>query len=227
MVSNTGRVIAVGDIHGCLAALDALLGVVTLEPGDLLVSLGDAIDRGPDSRGVIDRLLELKRTGFLVPILGNHDQMLLEYLDRRPTGVWLTHGGQETLESYGGEVDPEHGEFLRSWADCYETEEHFFAHGNFDPELPLDRQPWQELRWESLVARVPGPHVSGKTAVLGHTANKRGEVINLGHLVCIDTWCFGGGWLTAFEPATGRVWQARQTGETRETELPRRRASIR
>ena len=65
-----------------------------------------------------------------------------------------------------------------------------------------------------------GPHCSGKTAVLGHTSNKQGQIVNLGHLVCIDTYCCGGYWLTAFDATTGRVWQANEAGEFRSGELP-------
>ena len=72
------RTIAIGDIHGCSAALDALLKTIRPRPEDRIVTLGDYINRGPDSRGVIERLIELKDRCRLVPLLGNHDQMLLE-----------------------------------------------------------------------------------------------------------------------------------------------------
>ena len=70
--------IAIGDIHGCSAALDALLDAIRPRPEDTIVTLGDYINRGPDSRGVLDRLIDLGRRCRLVPLLGNHDQMLLE-----------------------------------------------------------------------------------------------------------------------------------------------------
>ena len=230
LTETTGRVIAIGDVHGCLAALDAVLEMVAPVEGDVLVCLGDAVDRGPDSRGVIARLLELHRAGLLVPILGNHDLMLLEYLNlsgrAKEEGAgneWLFHGGAETLQSYGGNgeyVDEAHTDFIRTWGDCVVAERHFFVHANYYESVPLKHQPWDHLRWESLMARVPGPHTSGKTAVVGHTAHKRGAVMNLGHLVCIDTWCVGEGWLTALEPETGRLWQAREDGQARTGELP-------
>ena len=72
------RTIAIGDIHGCSAALDALLEAIRPRPEDCIVTLGDYINRGPDSRGVIERLIELKDRCRLVPLLGNHDQMLLD-----------------------------------------------------------------------------------------------------------------------------------------------------
>src|SRR4051794_17347253 len=97
-----GRTIAIGDIHGCSAALDALLDAIAPGPQDTLVTLGDHIDRGPDSRGVIDRLLALAYGCRLVPLLGNHEELLLAALrDRVALRRWLTCGGVETLRSYG------------------------------------------------------------------------------------------------------------------------------
>ncbi len=81
------RTIAIGDIHGCSLALEALLDAIQPRPDDVIVTLGDYVNRGPDSRGVLDRLIELERRCKLVPILGNHDEMLLAALARRTSGV--------------------------------------------------------------------------------------------------------------------------------------------
>lgn len=196
------------------------------EADDVVVVLGDVIDRGPDSRDVIRQLLELGERCRLVCIQGNHEQMLLDALDgRMAVQEWLIHGGAETLDSYGKgagmlALEADHVEFLRSMGDVYETDSHFFVHGNYLPTRPFDRQPWRDLRWQSLKWHTPAPHISGKTAVLGHTSNKQGEIINLGHLICIDTYCHGGYWLTAFDADSGRVWQATEAGDFRECELP-------
>ena len=122
-------------------------------------------------------------------------------------------------------TDPqyEHIEFIRTWGDFHETATHFFAHGNYSPRLPLPKQPWEEMRWRSLNFFMPGPHMSGKIAVLGHTSNKQARIMNMGHLVCIDTYCHGGGWLTAFEPDSSRLWQANEQGEVRQRDLPQAR----
>jgi serine/threonine protein phosphatase 1 len=223
---TTPRTIAIGDIHGCHVPFQDLLNGLDVQPDDTIVFLGDAVDRGPDSRGVIDTLLELKDRCQLVPILGNHEEMLLAAVDGKiPLQDWLIHGGTETLDSYGSgrvpsQLPAEHVDYLRTWTDYYETPSHFFAHGNYLASKPLDKQPWHETRWESLRNFLPKMHCSGKTAVLGHTSNKAGEILNLGYLVCIDTYCHGGGWLTAFEPETGKIWQTNIQGEFREAKLP-------
>ena len=97
----------------------------------------------------------------------------------------------------------------------YETETHFFVHASYLPDLPLDLQPPDVLRWQSLKYKVPEPHVSGKIAIVGHTVQKDGQVLDLGYLKCIDTGCYCGGWLTAMEIPSGRVWQADAEGRPR------------
>ncbi len=79
----------------------------------------------------------------------------------------------------------------------------------------MQDQPDEMLRWESLRETTPGPHDSGKTAILGHTAQQGGEVLDLGHLKWIDTFCYGGGWLTAMDVMTEEVWQADRDGKLR------------
>src|SRR3954465_12751867 len=112
------RTIAIGDIHGCSAALDALLDAIRPRPEDTIVTLGDYIDRGPDSRGVLDLLIDLGRRCRLVPLLGNHDEMLLGVRTSRHPISWLVGmGGNATLDSYGPARDlslipAEHFEFL-------------------------------------------------------------------------------------------------------------------
>ncbi len=225
-VTNAPRILAIGDIHGCGQALAALVDGLRIERDDTVVMLGDAIDRGPDSRGVLEQLLALRDRTNLVCILGNHEQMLLDALEGDiPVQEWLIHGGAATLDSYGkgfgiDAVPSAHIEFMQSWGDVHETDNHFFAHGNYLASRPLDRQPWTDLRWQSLRWHTPAAHCSGKTAVLGHTSNKQGQILNLGHIVCVDTYCCGGYWLTALDVTTGRVWQTNETGEFRIGELP-------
>src|SRR5947209_8352154 len=103
------RTLAVGDIHGCLRALDALLAAVRLQPDDRLITLGDYTDRGPDSHGVIERLLELGDRCRLVCLRGNHDQMMLDARhDPMVLREWLQFGGRQTLQSYAPRGGPGH-----------------------------------------------------------------------------------------------------------------------
>ncbi len=217
----TGRVIAIGDVHGCAAALRALVVEVCPGSDDTIVMLGDCIDRGPDSRGVIEQLLGLRERCRVMPILGNHEEMMLNYLDGRPQpDDWVQFGGAQTLASYGAQSDSsvipeEHVAYIRTWGDCYETPTHFFVHGGYDAKRPIARQHWQTMRWHSLNFGIPGPHISGKTAVVGHTSQKGGDILDVGHLLCIDTYCWGGGWLTGYDATSGHVWQVDRHGETR------------
>jgi serine/threonine protein phosphatase 1 len=177
---------------------------------------------------VLDRLIALEGQCALVPLLGNHDQMLLDARAGSPRArsIWLQMGGGATLLSYGaapgpvtmadlGRIPAGHYAFLERCRDYHETETHIFVHAKYNPELPMDRQPGWLLRWESLRDGIPGPHVSGKPVVTGHSSRKNGEILDQGHLVCIDTHCYGGGWLTALDVHTRQLWQANQLGELR------------
>jgi serine/threonine protein phosphatase 1 len=215
-----GRTIAIGDIHGCSVALGALLDAIRPRPEDTVVTLGDYINRGPDTRGVLDRLIQLGCNCRLIPLLGNHDQKLLEARSGLHPTTWLGMGGLATLDSYGPGRDlsliPDaHFEFLERCLDYHETGRHIFVHANYYEQLPMEEQPALMLRWESLRDSTPGPHVSGKTVIVGHSSQKSGEILDLGYLKCIDTFCHGGGWLTALDVKSGEVWQANLSGVLR------------
>lgn len=215
------RLIAIGDVHGCAKALDALLEAINPVAADQLVMLGDYVDRGPDSRGVINRLLELRSRCQLVTLMGNHEEMMLQVLKGdAPANWWLRYGGVETLDSYGFSGDlavvlPEHVQFIEECETYFMTKDFFFVHANYVAGERLANQPAEALRWQSLAEHFPEPHQSGRTAIVGHTAQKSGKVLDAGHLRCLDTYCYGGGWLTAMEVQTGQVWQATADGEIR------------
>jgi serine/threonine protein phosphatase 1 len=217
------RTLAIGDIHGCLAALDALLGAVGPRPEDTIVTLGDYVDRGSDSRGVLERLIELRRRCRLVPLLGNHDEMMLLGHDGHAElyAEWFQFGGDATLRSYGvarpEEIPAAHADFLRNCALWYESGDYFYLHGNYLADVPLSAQPRETLLWDSLKVRRPGSHYSGKIGIVGHASQRTGEILDLGYVRCIDTWCYGDGWLTAIDAAAGQVWQADKNGRLRTT----------
>jgi serine/threonine protein phosphatase 1 len=217
------RTIAIGDIHGCADAFERLLDEIEPTTDDLLVPLGDFVDRGPNSRRVLDLLLDLEDRCQLVPIIGNHEIMMLQALnDLSSLRFWLECGGMATVESYGGDLDdvPEtHLDFLQRCCRFVETQEHMFVHANYDPEVPLESQPDQLLFWEHVIRTLPSPHRSGKTAVVGHTPQKTGEILNLDYLLCIDTYCCGDGWLTALDVQQGTTWQTNERGEFRQGSL--------
>jgi serine/threonine protein phosphatase 1 len=215
------RTIAIGDIHGCSAALNALLEAIRPRPADIVVTLGDYINRGANSSGVLDRIIDLSRNCQLVPLLGNHEQMLLDVRSGKYPIYWLLDmGGTATLDSYGlgrdlDLIPDEHFEFLESCLDYFETDTHIFVHANYFPDVPMDEQHVGMLRWESVLEMTPGPHVSGKTVIVGHAPQRNGEILDLGHVKCIDTYCHGGGWLTAFDVQTDEVWQSDRQGNLR------------
>src|SRR5262249_38271742 len=138
--SSRKRVLAIGDVHGCSAALDALLALVTPGADDLLVMLGDYVDRGPDSSGVLARLLKLKKKCRLIALRGNHEVMMLAVReDHHKERDWLQYGGRETLRSYAildddgklVDVPDKHWQFLEE--ECvawHQTPTHFFVHAN-------------------------------------------------------------------------------------------------
>ncbi|MHB8862103.1 MAG: serine/threonine protein phosphatase, partial [Pirellulaceae bacterium] len=86
---------------------------------------------------------------------------------------------------------------------------HIFMHANYIADRDLDDQPEETLFWTHVSSVVPPPHRSGKIAIVGHTPQFSGEILDLGHLKCIDTCCFAGGWLTALDVHSGQVWQAK------------------
>jgi serine/threonine protein phosphatase 1 len=215
------RILAIGDIHGCSAALDTLLAAVEVQPEDQLVTLGDYVDRGPDTAGVLERLINLHNTGRLIALRGNHEWMMVHSRNRNPVG-WLISGGKAALASYAhagqagslDDVPAHHWDFLENrLIDLYEADTHFFVHASADPNLPFSEQQPYKVLWEKF--ENPEPHFSGKIMVCGHTQQRSGVPLNVGHAICIDTSAYNNGWLTCLDVTTGKVWQANQLGAVR------------
>lgn len=213
------RTIAIGDIHGCSKALRGLLDAIQPNQADLLIFLGDYVDRGPDSRGVLDVLIDLQKTCETVFLLGNHEIMFRGVLKGLPAELWLQIGGGPTVTSYGGRlenVNQQHRDFLGSCVSFHETENHLFVHANYIADLPLAEQPENTLFWEHLTDRIPEPHVSGKHVFCGHTPQAYGTIGRFGHFTCLDTGCFAGYWLSAMDVDTQECWQVSREGHLRE-----------
>lgn len=211
------RVIAIGDIHGCSIALTALIEAISPRPDDIIVPLGDYVDRGIDSKGVLDQLIDLSSRFRVMPILGNHDQMMLHARDGRSDfEFWLNCGGDAALDSYGSTrrldlIPRNHIRFLESCRSYFETDTHIFVHANYKPEVPLEQLDDHTIRWLSLRDFVPPKrHCSGKVVVVGHTPQT--EVLDLGYLICLDTGVWKGGWLTALDVESGKIWQVSEKG---------------
>jgi serine/threonine protein phosphatase 1 len=220
-----GRAVyAIGDIHGRLDLLEDLLRRVrddaTHHAADgerTLVFLGDYIDRGPASRGVVDRLVREPLPGFTtIHLMGNHEEAMLAFLDGSSDGLdWLSYGGLETLLSYGvplrtlpnslevaeelrralaAKVPQAHVDFLRRCALRHGIGDYVFVHAGVRPGVALGKQTPNDLLWirdDFLRTRVPLPrHV----VVHGHTIVDLPQ--NRGHRINIDTGAFISGRLT-------------------------------
>lgn len=222
------RYLAIGDIHGCYDALRTLCEFVGLRDDDTLITLGDYVNRGPNTHAVLDYLLYLGAHYDLKPLRGNHEIMMVHARESESAFPrWIEVGGDVTLRSYApfegdagslADIPDSHWGFLtRRLLPYYETKTHFFVHAAAYPEMPLDEQPDYILYWERF--DDPPLHESGKIMVCGHTSQKSGMPIMNGNAICIDTWACGDGWLSCLDVGSGRIWQANQRGETRQLYL--------
>ena len=214
------KTFAIGDIHGCRVALETLLEAIAPSPDDLTVCLGDYVDRGPDSKGVVDTLLEFRKTHKLVHLKGNHEiQMEAARKTTRAHEFFIRDvvGGADTLSSYGcsiHEISDEHWDFLMNESQpCYETDSHIFVHGGVQPHLPISEQTISTFCWERF--HTATPHMSGKTVVCGHTIQGDTPTNYRGLNICIDTCAYGGGWLTGLDIDSGTYIQSNEKGEIR------------
>lgn len=188
-----------------------------------MITLGDHVNRGSDSRGVLEWLIARAAQGNLVPLRGNHEVMMCAARHSvRHFDEWIASGGAATLRSYTTKTGPEaldcvpaaHWQFIEKECRPYfETQSHFFVHANVHPDMPLDEQPEYMLYWEKF--NDPPAHESGKTMVCGHTPQRDGLPRSIGHAICIDTGVYRGGWLTCLDVETGVYWQANESGDVR------------
>ncbi len=207
------RFFAIGDVHGCSAALRRMDKELAFRASDTVVTLGDYVDYGVDSRGVIEFLLELRTRCKLIPLRGNHELMMLTAReDGSVLPDWLACGGDATMASYKtdslSDIPESHWEFIDSTLPYHEAKRDFFVHANIYPDLPLAEQLDYMLLWECV--HDPAPHISGRRMICGHTQQTSGHPLDWGHAVCIDTYAHGGGWLTCLETKTNSYWQTSQ-----------------
>ena len=213
---------AIGDVHGCLKELRALERKIiddaaSVEGRKLLVMLGDDVDRGPESAGVLDHLLAPPPADFdRLCLMGNHEIMAANFLDNpNPRSDWLQFGGSETLQSYGLPLDifgsrkqanirqvidacipQDHIEFLRDRPWTLSAPGWLFVHAGLRPGVPLHRQSPNDLFWirdEFFAA----PALDGSCIVHGHTPGP--EPVVTPARICVDTGAFATGRLTALK----------------------------
>lgn len=203
---------AIGDLHGCSEALDRLLARIAAHRAGRearILFLGDYVDRGPDSRGVLERVIAVAD----IALCGNHEDMMLAALDgsERAVGHWLANGGHETMESYGcRDMDalrrtlPErHRRFLQALPLTHEADGTLFVHAGIRPGRPLAEQTRRDLLWiRDGFLDHPGPFE--RFVVHGHTPDPGGPQI-LAHRANADTACVRGGPLTALVVEGARV----------------------
>lgn len=214
------RIYAVGDIHGCLAQFTALVDAIEADDAaresadTTIVLLGDLIDRGPDSAGVLAAARAIAARRKLRVLMGNHEEMLLDALES--TDVlkhFLRYGGRETVLSYPVDPDAYHQAeiaeaqdllrravpaedlaFIRSFEDQVMIGDYLFVHAGVRPDVPLDQQRRADLRW----IREPflnHPHSFGPVVVHGHTITDRAHQAH--NRIGIDTGAYRTGRLTA------------------------------
>jgi serine/threonine protein phosphatase 1 len=225
------RAYAIGDIHGCLGLLDQLLVRIEEDAAarppkrTFIVFLGDLIDRGPSSAGVVDRL-RTYRPDFATPVFitGNHEEIMLRVLGGESDlfGDWLKFGGAECLESYGMDAralkraEPEkavaevkarlpasHIEFLATFADTFRFGDYLFVHAGIRPGIDVEHQDQFDLRW------IREPFLSdeeehGVVVVHGHTIVD--DVEERRNRIGLDTGAYRNGVLTAIGIEDDERW---------------------
>jgi serine/threonine protein phosphatase 1 len=198
---------AVGDIHGCLDKLDRLLATCAERVGKIParhVFLGDYIDRGPNSRGVIERLMRMQaeRPRNVVCLRGNHEQLALDaHRDPAAMPLWLENKGATTMRNYphsGGRMSDDHLAWLDALPFCHDDGLRFFVHAGIDLTLPLDAQQPETMIWmrEPFLSRCDRVDV-GRFIVHGHTPQPTGAPDLRKRRVNLDTAAVMGGPLTA------------------------------
>ncbi|MDE4084509.1 metallophosphoesterase family protein [Planococcus maritimus] len=173
------RILAISDIHGELELFNKLLEQVHYDAStDQLILLGDYVDRGPNAKGVLQRVIELEQQGAIV-LRGNHDQMMLEAAkgETGAAGNWLRNGALPTLQSYDVSIEGmklpatelfwEHVEFLKKTKLYYETDGYIFVHAGVQPGVPVEETDLYVLMW--IRDEFHRGYSSDKKVVFGHT----------------------------------------------------------
>ena len=215
-----GRIFAIGDIHGCSQTLNKLIfEKIFLTKNDILYFIGDYIDRGPDSKGVIDCILGLQSDGFKVfPLRGNHEQMMLDSLyDKHAMKLWMDNGGKTTLRSFGinslEEIDEKYWSFFHDTMLWFNTENYIFVHAGLNFKRKNILEDKEAMLWIRDF-EPEQPALEDKIMIHGHTPIELDELlIQTTNCINIDAGCVYKnrpqmGNLVAIElPSRSFIWQ--------------------
>jgi serine/threonine protein phosphatase 1 len=221
------NIFAIGDIHGCLKELTLLHKNIFAHDKfevkkDLLIYLGDYIDRGKNSKEVINQILKLKYKGIkIISLMGNHDQFMIDFLFNKKNNIenWLNFGLDQTIRSYGIEVvefikdgfgddiidklrntlldnmEKEHINFFKNLEISFLSEKYFFVHAGIDPKKRLEDQTKQDFLWSRSKEFFDKDFKSEKVIVHGHTPEE--NIVNNRYRINIDTGCYFSGKLSS------------------------------
>src|SRR6476659_1248591 len=224
------RIYAIGDIHGRLDLFEDLLARIDADDAARgaadthLILLGDLVDRGPDSAGVVERAMQLCATGKCRVLMGNHEEVLIKTWegDRRTAGLFARIGGRETLLSYGvseetyeaadlqelvaltqRHVPEAHIRFMQGFEETIAEGEYLFVHAGIRPGVPHDEQSRADTRW---IRREFLEDERDHGAMVGHGHSITEQVVERHNRIGIDTGAFATGKLTALGLEGAERW---------------------
>ena len=211
------KIFAIGDIHGCFDKLQRLILEIKADPvNDTLVFIGDYIDRADGGRDVVDYILKLKKTfQNVICLRGNHESMLLRFLDGVEDDIYLANGGFATLKAYGisrsdvpkvrkKKIPPDHLKFFKTLLPYYETDKFIFVHAGLIPGRELNEQSLYDMQWIRQTF-IDSDDDFGKRVVFGHTHFS--EPLVEDNKIGIDTGAVYGGMLTCVELPALKFYQ--------------------
>lgn len=205
-MSANGKTFIVGDIHGRLDMLKRLMGSIGWSPEeDRLIFLGDFIDRGSESKGVVECVMEISKLSERVEcLMGNHERILLDFMDGKDTKTFFLNGGLATLNSYRAErqrhggflIPDEHLSFFRSLELLIELEDYYVVHAGLRPGVPIENQSPEDMLWirDSFIL---SNYNFGKRVIFGHTPFAQPLVME--NKIGLDTGAVYGNRLTCLE----------------------------
>jgi serine/threonine protein phosphatase 1 len=177
------RLFAISDIHGCLKTFEALLNQIGLNKDDQLYLLGDYIDRGPNSKGVLDKIIALQAEGYQVRCLrGNHEQMMLSARsDMNMYRAWKMNGGDTCMSSFGAEslydIPKPYFDFMTDCFHHFQKEDFLFVHAGLNLNSPAPLSDKKSLLWiRKWEEKGDLSKLRGQKVIHGHTPQRRIDI---------------------------------------------------